>query len=53
MKAIIEKRVTALSLDRYKIGWRYEESETSRTVTILLLGIPIYRYSFNRDINDK
>lgn len=53
MKAIVEKKVTVVSLDRYKIGWRYEESETSRTVTILLFGIPVFRYSFKRDISKE
>lgn len=53
MKAIIEKRVTAVSLDKDKSGWMYDQSEINRTVTILLLGIPIYRYSFKRDISDK
>lgn len=53
MKAIIEKRVTAVSLDKDKNGWMYDQSEISRTITILLLGIPIYRYSFKRDISDK
>lgn len=53
MKAIIEKRVAVESLDRCKMGWKFTESEISRTVTILLFGIPVYHYSLKRDISKE